>query len=639
MAMTISLDFETAGLFGPPVCFTFADENGPHIMHGRDKRAEQTLRNILTVCNIVGHNIAYDTWTIAQYYPALRDVLCDAYDEGRIHDTGIRDKLFVIATADPRLAALSDGDDDDESGRTMFSLADLCMLYFGLHVEKEDTWRLRYHELMDIPVDQWPEEARKYALDDATLTRAVWAYQEAHTIPTGLIKCEDEVCRTHFALQVCARHGLYTDAGRVDAFEAKLRAQKAELEEDLLKVGFISRNKKTGELKREMKFTKQFVLDNEPNVKYTKAVKNRKSLKPFVPQVSLSKKDVETYDHPQLLKYCAFGSLQTQLGDGQTKGKVAELRANGTYRIQNTYDPMKVTGRTGAKKPNVQNFSRSSGIRDCIVAPPGMCIVGADYTSLEMYSLAEVLVAWFGQSNLAEALWAGKDTHCIMAADIMGWTYEQVLGAVNAGYEPAKEARQLGKIPNFGFPGGLGYKRFVDFARGFGQRITEAEARKLKAIFMRNWHEMDLYFKRIDALVKPTDARIQGLYDGIIKGKPGYCDACNFMFQNLGARAATRALWLVVRASLARPDSALYGTEPCIFVHDEIHVRCAIERCHDVGMELSKLMEQGAAEYLRLCPPPAPPYAMLSWNKKAKAVYNEEGRLVPWTPEMEPKKK
>ena len=44
----------------------------------------------------------------------------------------------------------------------------------------KDTWRLRYGEFLDIPLDKWPEGAKTYPLIDAEVTYQIWEIQEAH---------------------------------------------------------------------------------------------------------------------------------------------------------------------------------------------------------------------------------------------------------------------------------------------------------------------------------------------------------------------------------------------------------------------------------------------------------------------------
>jgi hypothetical protein len=42
-----------------------------------------------------------------------------------------------------------------------------------------DSWRLRYSELKDVPIELWPKEAQEYALDDAVATAFTWWEQES----------------------------------------------------------------------------------------------------------------------------------------------------------------------------------------------------------------------------------------------------------------------------------------------------------------------------------------------------------------------------------------------------------------------------------------------------------------------------
>ena len=45
--------------------------------------------------------------------------------------------------------------------------------------ESDNGWRLRYAELKDTPIELWPEDARKYAIDDAVAGALIWHEQES----------------------------------------------------------------------------------------------------------------------------------------------------------------------------------------------------------------------------------------------------------------------------------------------------------------------------------------------------------------------------------------------------------------------------------------------------------------------------
>ena len=84
---------------------------------------------------------------------------------------------------------------------------------------------------------------------------------------------------------------------------------------------------------------------------------------------------------------------------------------------------------------------------------------------------------------MAEALNAGKDLHLVTASRILGRTYEDCVA--NKRTPEVKEARQLSKAANFGYPGGMGPANFCDYAwASYGVRLTLAQSTKLKAAWM-----------------------------------------------------------------------------------------------------------------------------------------------------------
>ena len=51
-----------------------------------------------------------------------------------------------------------------------YALGSLSHRYLGWQEYKKDSWRLRYGELIDVPIGEWPEEAIEYPKKDADAT-------------------------------------------------------------------------------------------------------------------------------------------------------------------------------------------------------------------------------------------------------------------------------------------------------------------------------------------------------------------------------------------------------------------------------------------------------------------------------------
>jgi DNA polymerase I-like protein with 3'-5' exonuclease and polymerase domains len=103
------------------------------------------------------------------------------------------------------------------------------------------------------------------------------------------------------------------------------------------------------------------------------------------------------------------------------------------------------------------------------------------------------------------------------------------------------------------------------------------------------------------------------------------------MFQGLTADAAKAALFEVARLCYTVESSPLYGCRPICFIHDEILLEAPLFKLHEAAKELELVM---VAVYQRFTPDvriTADAHAMYRWSKKAKEVFDDDGRLVPWT--------
>jgi hypothetical protein len=245
------------------------------------------------------------------------------------------------------------------------------------------------------------------------------------------------------------------------------------------------------------------------------------------------------------------------------------------------------SGRTSARAPNLQNQPRKPGVRECFVPRPGWVFCSADYHTAELRSLAQVLLDAYGYSEMAAALLAKKDLHVVTGAAILGEPYEKVY-AWYKGSDPvlkkkAKDARQLAKAANFGFPGGLGAARFVEYAAGPDYKInlTEDEARRLKETWLDTYPEMRRFFADIGEQCNLNGGSflLEQPRSGRLRGDCGFCDGANSVFQGLTADGAKAALWAVVRecydptvrtedGSPGAGPSPLYGCRVVAFIHD-----------------------------------------------------------------------
>ena len=632
------IDFETClfrpGVMAPEaVCYTWqVPGEEPGIIHADDPRALPLLASWLTGSELLaGHHVAYDFAVACARWPELVPLIFKAYDDDRVACTKVRSQLLDIAAGEFRgylrrfekKVCTAHEDCDPEAcpeavvkrgARWTPHNYDLDALTYratGRRLDK-DTWRLRYGEFLHTPIAEWPEGARVYPLEDARATLDVFLKQEEHV---RYIPDQFRQARAAWALHLTSVWGLRTHGPGVDKLEAETLGALAGIEGDLREAGLVR-------------------ADGSRNVKAARALMVQVCERLGKPvrltvkgQVSLDSDACEASEYDLLEDYAELTSLKNVLAKD-----VPVLRAGTAYPVHTSFG-LAASGRSTSSKPNVQNPRRLPGIRECFVPREGKVFAQADFSGLELHTLAQTCVTLFGQSHLAEVLNAGLDPHTAFAADILGISYEEAVAKKKAGDEALDNARQTAKVANFGFPGGLGAESLCFFARKtYGVVLTEDRAVELKAQWLVRWPEMVLFFRHVGDLVDEDtgEAQVTQLFSDRIRGGCFYCAACNSFFQGLGSDAAKKAHYLVVRACYSEPESVLYGSRAVNFVHDESILEVDDNaRAHDKALELGRVMLLGANEFLPDVPARVEPLLARRWSKKAKPVH-VGGRLVPW---------
>lgn len=94
------------------------------------------------------------------------------------------------------------------------------------------------------------------------------------------------------------------------------------------------------------------------------------------------------------------------------------IKADG--RVHSRYIPIKATGRTSSRAPNLQNLPRDDRIRSCYVADPGYVLCSCDYNQQELISLAQITYTRFGHSLMRDLINNDIDIHGYMGTTIKG---------------------------------------------------------------------------------------------------------------------------------------------------------------------------------------------------------------------------
>jgi len=623
----ITLDVETArtvpGCMAPPLaCVALKDALVESLVHWTDARG--VVRAVLASSSpIVGHGIAFDFVAIAANFPELVPDIFAVYEADRVEDTGIRQKLLDIACGLYRGFYRRDG----AAIKIGYGLDDLVDRHFAVKLSKgEDTWRLRYGELRDVPLDAWPEAARSYPLDDVRWTAAVHAAQEADR---ALLGDQHRQARADLWLRLASTWGLVTDPAAVRAYADKTSKEQAALARELVAAGLLRPDRvlKSGPRKGTI----------VPGSRDTKAAAAR-----LVAAYTAKGEPFPTTEHgapcldedaciksgdPVLRSYGKFASTKKILSTD------IPLLESGTHApIHAHFDSLLNTGRTSSS-PNVQNRPTKEGDRECFVPRPGHVYLAVDFAAFELRTWAQVCLKVVGFSRLAQVLNEGIDPHCIIAAAILGVPYDEAKRQADAGkraYPDAYLARQCGKVCNFGCPGGLGTDAFMHFAAlQYGVELTRDKSASLRALWRSQWPEAKPYLDWVNAQVDRPFPYVDQLFSGRRRGGLRYTEAANTTFQGLAADAAKGAGWLVSRACYVDRASVLYGSRIVNFVHDELITEVPEPIAHECAEEQSRLMVAGASPWLPDVPPKVEATLMRRWSKAAKPTF-KNGRLSPW---------
>ena len=170
-----------------------------------------------------------------------------------------------------------------------------------------------------------------------------------------------------------------------------------------------------------------------------------------------------SYELPKLIMdYRAFAKLKSTYTD-----KLPLQINRTTGRVHTSYQQaVAATGRLSSQEPNLQNIPIRSQegrrIRQAFIAPPGYCIVAADYSQIELRIMAHLST----DAGLLAAFADDRDIHQATAAEVFG----KPLAEVTA------NERRSAKAINFGLIYGMsafGLAKQLGIARGEAQKYVD----------------------------------------------------------------------------------------------------------------------------------------------------------------------
>lgn len=685
------------------VCLSLATREGSEeirtAVYGNGDDIEGTFRGLLEDPDIllVGHTTSYDLGVIHKSYPSLTTLIFDALEAGRVTCTRIREKLLNVSD----FGKLTMRPTPDGAGiKLRYGLFDLAMSYqvlTSLEMEQgsqakeaADAWRLHYSVLDGKSAAEYPKPALDYAADDARWTLLVYEAQELRCLsasrpgPVSMIP-QFKTTAEDFALRLGTAQGIKLDPSKIEEVKAHLADV---LREENLQLLVDSGILRPAEPPRPYKNQKE----GSP-VKMTKgkpASVNKACLANRVEQVAFAHNVTMRYTEPSsrypegqistdsemIAELAEHDPVLAQYQMRQEQQKVVQEinKLGDAERCYPNYDVVKETLRTSsygnshAREPlypstNIQQ--QDNRVRGIFIPDDGWVLGSCDFSALELISLAQTQLELFGRSHLAELLFDGVDPHAYLGAQLafaFSNDFRQAVVAASAGtsqmdtfrfFQACKDGeeaakkfykhwRTFAKPVGLGFPGGLGAKTFVAFAKAtYGVETTEEQAKEMKELWMNVFPEMRDFFAYINSSC--VDPRNEGRYCystslGFYRAGATYCAACNGRgLQSPGAAGAKWAYYQVQRAAVdPSVGSSFLNCKAPGFVHDEIvYMVPDDEYKHERSMEVSRIMVESLGDTMPDMRPAikAEPALMRRWDKRAEPVYDERGRLTVWEPE------
>lgn len=385
-------------------------------------------------------------------------------------------------------------------------------------------------------------ESVKYAALDAITTWEVHKpilAQAKKVARSGTLLTHDIQIKAAYALAAVERNGCYLNVDKVESLRTWVQDQLVELVTELQSYGWApgggSEKSYEGIMRK---------LESEYNFSLPRTHKTGK--------ISSSEQHLQNHAYiPFISSYLKFHSLKKMDSTFISKLKNRQI-------IYPHFRVLVSTGRTASHKPNFQNWPRDSRIRECFIPRPGHKYVIADYSMIELCTLAQICLKKYGRSKMADLINQGVDLHRWLASVILGTSMDQV----------SSEHRLYAKACSFGYAGGLSSRNFLNYARStYGiTDLTYDRAKEMRSQWLAAFPEMKQYLASQPGESFGSKTTIETL-TGRLRANCTYTQARNNIFQGLAADGGKKALFRLIKE----------GFRVVNYVHDEFVVEIPID--------------------------------------------------------------
>lgn len=287
--------------------------------------------------------------------------------------------------------------------------------------------------------------------------------------------------------------------------------------------------------------------------------------------------------HPiinEVLEYRMLTKLKSTYADGLLKVIGPDGRIHTSFQMTVT-----ATGRLSSTEPNLQNIpvrkKLGAQIRTMFVASPGMTLVDADYSQIELRLLAHIS----GDDTMQKAFLSGEDFHTVTAATVFDVPISEV----------TPELRSRAKAVNFGIVYGISA---FSLAQDIG--VWPNEAKAYMDSYLEKYHGVRDYMKNVVEKAK-EDGYVSTLY-GRRRNLPEL-KSSNFNMRAFGERVALNmpiqgTAADIIKIAMVNVHRRLKqeGLEARLIlqVHDELIVECPESESERVKALLTEEMEKAA---------------------------------------------
>ena len=574
------------------------------------------------------HNAGYDLdavgWDESEF-------LKNKVYKGQIRDTGIRYFLRRCREGYPP--------------KYYVSLNDICKHFFDFELEKKGSTRTGFTKDRELT-----RKERVYAALDAVVT-----VESARCMPVEY-PTELTNIKGNIGGYYLKKNGIKVDREYQEKCQKEFEKERDHLDRVLEVFGYVpgveGNESICEEILHEIEKSRGITLPRTPSGQISKT------------EESINKWDI---DHPFITAYKRRSYINTILSAHINRKFISDIDS----RVHPYFNCMLPTERFSSSKPNVQNPHKADGIRGQYVPEEGNVLIGSDYSQVELCALAESNFKAFGYSLQGDKINKDVCIHTDMAGDYYNIPYDELKRRRKEGDKEADKMRDNAKVPNFGYPGGMGpltlYKNAqadghkdytVDMAREMkdlwfeknpemkdhlnpevDKEFTDKEVRK----YCRK-HNIELKKYNLENLRKHLENEEVGdvfgeikhlqrfradTYTGFTVRNRTYCQACNVKFQAPAAEGGKEALF----------DLIMNGFKVVNFIHDEFLAEIPLnDNLQENVRRFEDIMVGGMKKIVPDYKIKCESALMMRWAKEADSVYDDRGNLCIWRPDGEDNK-